>query len=57
MLPSAMNQRQKPNEEENPLRVGERYFDENFGMLEIDWTGKESIYTSQYPKSLWRGHP
>ena len=37
---SAMNQRQKPNEEENPLRVGERYFDENFGMLEIDWTGK-----------------
>ena len=37
---SAMNQRQRPNEEENPLRVGERYFDENFGMLEIDWNGK-----------------
>tara|TARA_B100001027_G_C16247729_1_gene322829 strand:+ start:439 stop:1488 length:1050 start_codon:yes stop_codon:yes gene_type:complete len=37
---SAMNQRQKPNEEKNPLRVGERYFNENFGLLEIDWTGK-----------------
>ena len=35
---SAMNQRQRPGEEENPHRVGDRYFRETFGMLKIDWS-------------------
>ncbi|HAE11047.1 MAG TPA: hypothetical protein DCG39_05315 [Opitutae bacterium] len=37
---SAMNQRQRPGKEENPYRMGEKYFDENFGLLEIDWSGE-----------------
>ena len=35
---SAMNQKQRPQDEENPNRVGERYFEENFGLLKIDWS-------------------
>jgi len=35
---SAMNQRQRPGEEENPHRVGDLYFSENFGMLKINWS-------------------
>jgi alkaline phosphatase D len=35
---SAMNQKQRPQDEENPHRVGERYFEENFGLLKIDWS-------------------
>jgi alkaline phosphatase D len=35
---SAMNQRQKPGEEENPHRVGDLYFRENFGTLKINWS-------------------
>lgn len=35
---SAMNQTQRPQEEANPDRIGKRYFDENFGLLKIDWT-------------------
>mgnify|MGYP001157572793 FL=1 len=34
---SAMNQRQRPKFEENIHRLGERYFDENFGLLKIKW--------------------
>jgi alkaline phosphatase D len=34
---SAMNQKQRPNIEENPYRVGKRYFNENFGLLKIQW--------------------
>jgi hypothetical protein len=32
-----MNQKQRPNIEENPYRVGKRYFNENFGLLKIQW--------------------
>ena len=35
---SAMNQRQRPGEEDNPHRVGDLYFSENFGMLKINWS-------------------
>ncbi|MFP6893579.1 MAG: hypothetical protein VCA18_07505, partial [Opitutales bacterium] len=35
---SAMNQTQRPDEEENPHRVGDRYFRENFGVLKINWS-------------------
>jgi len=35
---SAMNQKQRPQEETNPDRIGKRYFDENFGLLKINWT-------------------
>ena len=34
---SAMNQRQKPKFEENIHRLGNRYFEENFGLLKIEW--------------------
>ena len=34
---SAMNQKLRPKFEENIYRVGKRYFDENFGLLKIDW--------------------
>ena len=34
---SAMNQKLRPKVEENIYRVGKRYFDENFGLLKIDW--------------------
>lgn len=36
---SAMNQSMRPNNEENPNRIGDRYFKENFGLLKIDWSG------------------
>ena len=35
---SAMNQTQKPGKEENPHRVSDRYFRENFGVLRINWS-------------------
>ena len=35
---SAMNQTQRPGKEENPNRVGDRYFRENFGLLKINWS-------------------
>jgi alkaline phosphatase D len=35
---SAMNQTQRPDEEENPHREGDRYFRENFGVLKINWS-------------------
>ena len=34
---SAMNQKLRPKFEENIYRVGKKYFDENFGLLKIDW--------------------
>ena len=34
---SAMNQRQRPKLEENIHRLGNRYFEENFGLLKIEW--------------------
>ena len=38
---SAMNQRQRPNSEKNKYRIGEKYFKENFGLIEIDWSKKK----------------
>ncbi len=38
---SAMNQRQRPNSEKNTYRIGEKYFNENFGLIEIDWSQKK----------------
>ena len=38
---SAMNQRQRPNSEKNIYRIGEKYFNENFGLIEINWSGKK----------------
>ena len=38
---SAMNQRQRPNSEENTYRIGDKYFNENFGLIEIDWSQKK----------------
>ena len=38
---SAMNQRQRPNSEKNIHRIGEKYFNENFGLIKINWTGKK----------------
>ena len=35
---SAMNQSQRPGTEENPHRLGDRYFRENFGLMKIDWS-------------------
>jgi alkaline phosphatase D len=35
---SAMNQSLRPDNEENPHRLGDRYFRENFGLLKIDWS-------------------
>ena len=35
---SAMNQSQRPGSEENPHRLGDRYFRENFGLMKIDWS-------------------
>ena len=37
---SAMNQRQRPKFEKNIHRLGERYFEENYGMLKINWSTK-----------------
>ena len=34
---SAMNQKLRPKFEENIYRVGKRYFDENFGLIKIEW--------------------
>lgn len=44
---SAMNQKQRPQDEENPNRVGERYFDENFGLLKINWSKPEPRVTME----------
>ena len=38
---SAMNQKQRPNSEENKHRIGEKYFEENFGLIEVDWSMKK----------------
>jgi hypothetical protein len=32
-----MNQKQRPQFEKNVHRVGRRFFDENFGLLKIQW--------------------
>ena len=32
-----MNQSQRPKFEENIHRLGNRYFEENFGLLKIEW--------------------
>lgn len=37
---SSMNQRQRPQNEANVFRIGEKYFKENFGMLKIYWNEK-----------------
>lgn len=34
---SAMNQRQNPNLESNKYRVGSKFFNENFGLIKIEW--------------------
>jgi len=44
---SAMNQKQRPQDEENPHRVGERYFEENFGLLKIDWSKPDTRVTME----------
>ena len=44
---SAMNQKQRPQAEENPNRVGERYFEENFGLLKIDWSKPDTRVTME----------
>jgi alkaline phosphatase D len=44
---SAMNQRQKPGEEENPHRVGDLYFRETFGTLKINWSKPEPRVTME----------
>jgi alkaline phosphatase D len=44
---SAMNQKQRPQAEENSHRVGERYFDENFGLLQINWSKPKPIVTME----------
>ena len=44
---SAMNQRQRPGEEENPHRVGDLYFRENFGMLKINWSKPDPRVTME----------
>ena len=36
-----MNQRQRRNSEKNKYRIGEKYFKENFGLIEIDWSQKK----------------
>ena len=40
---SAMNQKQHPNEEQNVYRIGNKYFRENFGTIEIDWERKKPV--------------
>ena len=40
---SAMNQRQRPNSEKNIHWIGEKYFKENFGHIEIDWSATKPI--------------
>ena len=40
---SAMNQKQHPNEEQNIYRIGNKYFRENFGTIEIDWERKKPV--------------
>jgi hypothetical protein len=44
---SAMNQTQKPGKEENPHRVSDRYFRENFGVLKIDWSKPKTRVTME----------
>ena len=41
-----MNQRQRPNVEENGYRIGEKYFNENFGLLQIGWEQNEISITA-----------
>ncbi len=43
---SAMNQRQRPNVEGNGYRIGEKYFNENFGFLQIGWEQNEISITA-----------
>jgi hypothetical protein len=42
-----MNQKQRPQAEENPNRVGERYFEENFGLLKINWSKPKPLVTME----------
>ena len=44
---SAMNQTQKPGKEENPHRVSDRYFRENFGVLKINWSKPQTRVTME----------
>ena len=44
---SAMNQKQRPQAEENPNREGERYFEENFGLLKINWSKPKPLVTME----------
>jgi alkaline phosphatase D len=44
---SAMNQSMRPNNEENPHRIGDRYFKENFGLLTIDWSASTPKITME----------
>ena len=44
---SAMNQTQKPSKEENPHRVSDRYFRENFGVLKINWSKPKTRVTME----------
>ena len=44
---SAMNQSMRPNNEENPHRIGDRYFKENFGLLTIDWSASTPKVTME----------
>ena len=44
---SAMNQKQRPQSEVNPHRVGERYFEENFGLLKINWGRPKPLVTME----------
>jgi alkaline phosphatase D len=44
---SAMNQTQKPGKEENPHRVSDRYFRENFGVLKINWSKPKTRVTME----------
>ena len=38
---SAMNQRQRPQTEDNKFRIGEKYFNENFGLIQLEWVEKQ----------------
>ncbi len=44
---SAMNQTLRPDNEENPHRIGDRYFKENFGLLKIDWSKPKPSITME----------
>ena len=36
-----MNQRQRPQTEDNKFRIGEKYFNENFGLIQLEWVEKQ----------------